>query len=125
MNFLGCASCHRRDFVLISDRTMVNEDEEEVVTYLRESRHISVCKYSVKFVISNVRFSSDMCKNCDHVIARHEYTFTVVDDYQVSCAINHYSLSFLLVVGKDKNKFAIKLFIIIMIIIIITGNTLQ
>lgn len=66
-----------------------------------------------------------MCKNCDHVIARHEYTFTVVDDYQVSCAINHYSLSFLLVVGKDKNKFAIKLFIIIMIIIIITGNILQ
>uniref|UniRef100_A0A671Q232 Protein Churchill n=1 Tax=Sinocyclocheilus anshuiensis TaxID=1608454 RepID=A0A671Q232_9TELE len=82
MNFLGCANCHQRDFVLISDRTMVNEDEEEIVTYLRESRHISVCQYSVKFVISNACFSSDMCKNCDHVIARHEYTFTVVDDYQ-------------------------------------------
>ncbi|KAA0708647.1 Protein Churchill [Triplophysa tibetana] len=48
MNFLGCANCHQRDFVLISDKTMVNEDEEEIVTYLR----------------------------------RHEYTFTVVDDYQ-------------------------------------------
>ncbi|XP_052442325.1 protein Churchill isoform X2 [Carassius gibelio] len=35
MNFLGCANCHQRDFVLISDRTMVNEDEEEIVTYLR------------------------------------------------------------------------------------------
>ncbi|XP_016094698.1 protein Churchill-like [Sinocyclocheilus grahami] len=62
MNFLGCANCHQRDFVLISDRTMVNEDEdedeEEIVTYLH------------------------MCKNCDHVIARQEYTFTVVDDYQ-------------------------------------------
>ncbi|XP_016384815.1 protein Churchill-like isoform X1 [Sinocyclocheilus rhinocerous] len=58
MNFLGCANCHQRDFVLISDRTMVNEDEEEIITYLH------------------------MCKNCDHVIARHEYTFTVVDDYQ-------------------------------------------
>ncbi|ROI33803.1 Protein Churchill [Anabarilius grahami] len=58
MNFLGCANCHQRDFVLIGDRTMVNEDEEEIVTYLH------------------------MCKNCDHVIARHEYTFTVVDDYQ-------------------------------------------
>lgn len=36
MNFLGCANCHQRDFVLISDKTMVNEDEEEIVTYLRE-----------------------------------------------------------------------------------------
>uniref|UniRef100_A0A3P8TKL0 Protein Churchill n=1 Tax=Amphiprion percula TaxID=161767 RepID=A0A3P8TKL0_AMPPE len=24
----------------------------------------------------------DVCKNCDHVIARHEYTFSVVDEYQ-------------------------------------------
>ncbi len=74
--------------MLISDRTMVNEDEEEIVTYMRESREFSVCKYSVKFEISNFCFSSDMCKNCDHVIARHEYTFTVVDDYQVSRALN-------------------------------------
>lgn len=27
---------------------------------------------------------SDVCKNCHHIIARHEYTFSVVDDYQVS-----------------------------------------
>lgn len=26
---------------------------------------------------------ADVCKNCDHVIARHEYTFSVVDEYQV------------------------------------------
>ena len=26
----------------------------------------------------------DVCKNCDHVIARHEYTFSVDDEYQVS-----------------------------------------
>uniref|UniRef100_A0AAR2LTZ2 Protein Churchill n=1 Tax=Pygocentrus nattereri TaxID=42514 RepID=A0AAR2LTZ2_PYGNA len=58
MNFLGCANCQQRDFVLISNKTMVDEDEEEIVTYLHK------------------------CKNCDHVIARHEYTFTVVDDYQ-------------------------------------------
>ncbi|NXT85554.1 CHUR protein, partial [Zapornia atra] len=24
-----------------------------------------------------------LCKNCHHLIARHEYTFSVVDDYQV------------------------------------------
>jgi len=41
MNFLGCANCHQRDFVLISDRTVVNEDEEEIVTYLRESRDVT------------------------------------------------------------------------------------
>lgn len=52
MNFLGCANCHQRDFVLISDRTMVNEDEEEIVTYLRESRDFSMRKYSVKCVIT-------------------------------------------------------------------------
>lgn len=27
----------------------------------------------------------DVCKNCDHVIASHEYTFSVVDEYQVKC----------------------------------------
>uniref|UniRef100_A0A3Q2Q1Z3 Protein Churchill n=1 Tax=Fundulus heteroclitus TaxID=8078 RepID=A0A3Q2Q1Z3_FUNHE len=25
---------------------------------------------------------SNVCKNCDHVVARHEYTFSVVDEYQ-------------------------------------------
>nr|XP_038035658.1 protein Churchill isoform X1 [Anas platyrhynchos] len=25
---------------------------------------------------------ADLCKNCHHLIARHEYTFSVVDDYQ-------------------------------------------
>lgn len=37
MNFLGCANCQQRDFVLISNKTLVDEDEEEIVTYLRES----------------------------------------------------------------------------------------
>lgn len=27
--------------------------------------------------------SADLCKNCHHLIAHHEYTFSVVDDYQV------------------------------------------
>ncbi|TRY57075.1 hypothetical protein DNTS_023965, partial [Danionella cerebrum] len=61
MNFLGCANCHQRDFVLISDKTVTNEDEEEIVTYLH------------------------MCQNCDHVIARHEYTFTV--EYTMLCML--------------------------------------
>ncbi|XP_009472273.1 PREDICTED: uncharacterized protein LOC104020564 [Nipponia nippon] len=28
----------------------------------------------------------DLCKNCHHLIARHEYTFSVVDDYQRWCS---------------------------------------
>ncbi|XP_071396802.1 protein Churchill isoform X2 [Centroberyx affinis] len=59
MNYVGCASCHQRDFVLISNKTTEDEDGEEIVTY-----------------------DPDVCKNCDHVIARHEYTFSVVDEYQ-------------------------------------------
>uniref|UniRef100_A0A2K5E1K5 Protein Churchill n=1 Tax=Aotus nancymaae TaxID=37293 RepID=A0A2K5E1K5_AOTNA len=26
--------------------------------------------------------SSDLCKNCHHVIARHEYTFSIMDEFQ-------------------------------------------
>ncbi|CAG5927931.1 unnamed protein product [Menidia menidia] len=59
MNYLGCASCHQRDFVLISNKATEDEDGEEIVTY------------------------DHVCKNCDHVIARHEYTFSVVEEYQV------------------------------------------
>ncbi|XP_052363451.1 protein Churchill-like [Oncorhynchus keta] len=58
MNYLGCANCHQKDIVLISSK--VTEDEEEIVTY-----------------------DQDVCKNRDHVIARHEYTFSVVDNYKV------------------------------------------
>uniref|UniRef100_A0A3P9KZU5 Protein Churchill n=1 Tax=Oryzias latipes TaxID=8090 RepID=A0A3P9KZU5_ORYLA len=59
MNYLGCANCHKRDFVLINNKSTEDDDGEEIVTY------------------------DHVCKNCDHVIARHEYTFSVVDEYQV------------------------------------------
>uniref|UniRef100_A0A3Q3KFN8 Protein Churchill n=1 Tax=Monopterus albus TaxID=43700 RepID=A0A3Q3KFN8_MONAL len=62
MNYLGCANCHQRDFVLISNKAAEDDDGEEIVTY------------------------DHVCKNCNHVIARHEYTFSVVDEYQVSNA---------------------------------------
>ncbi|KAM8847542.1 protein Churchill [Synchiropus splendidus] len=58
MNYLGCASCHQRDFVLISNKSTEDDDGEEIVTY------------------------DHVCKTCDHVVARHEYTFSVVDEYQ-------------------------------------------
>ncbi|CAB1342687.1 unnamed protein product [Coregonus sp. 'balchen'] len=36
MNYLGCANCHQRDFVLISNKATEDEDGEEIVTYDRE-----------------------------------------------------------------------------------------
>ncbi|NXS04270.1 CHUR protein, partial [Oxylabes madagascariensis] len=59
LNFVGCAQCGRRDFVLVGNRAAGLHGGEEIVTY------------------------DHLCKNCHHLIARHEYTFSVVDDYQV------------------------------------------
>ncbi|XP_005991558.1 protein Churchill [Latimeria chalumnae] len=58
LNYVCCAVCSKRDFVLITNKAIEEEDGEEIVTY------------------------DHVCKNCHHVIARHEYTFTVVEDYQ-------------------------------------------
>ncbi|XP_041262166.1 protein Churchill isoform X2 [Onychostruthus taczanowskii] len=60
LNFVGCAQCGRRDFVLVSNRAEELDGGEEIVTY------------------------DHLCKNCHHLIARHEYTFSVVDDYQAA-----------------------------------------
>uniref|UniRef100_A0A8B9CC92 Protein Churchill n=1 Tax=Anser brachyrhynchus TaxID=132585 RepID=A0A8B9CC92_9AVES len=38
-------------------------------------------RHAHKSVQGHVR--AYLCKNCHHLIARHEYTFSVVDDYQV------------------------------------------
>ncbi|TFJ98513.1 U1 small nuclear ribonucleoprotein 70 kDa [Platysternon megacephalum] len=58
LNYVGCVECNKRDFVLIANRATEEEDGEEIITY------------------------DHVCKNCHHMIARHEYTFSVVDDYQ-------------------------------------------
>uniref|UniRef100_A0A8B9ZVH4 Protein Churchill n=1 Tax=Anas zonorhyncha TaxID=75864 RepID=A0A8B9ZVH4_9AVES len=59
LNFVGCAQCGRRDLVLLGNRAAGLRGDDEIVTY------------------------DHLCKNCHHLIARHEYTFSVVDDYQV------------------------------------------
>nr|XP_020860323.1 protein Churchill isoform X2 [Phascolarctos cinereus] len=60
LNYIGCAMCNKRDFMLIANKSMKEEDGEEIVTY------------------------DHVCKNCHHIVARHEYTFSVMDDYQSS-----------------------------------------
>lgn len=97
MNYLGCAHCHQRDFVLINNKATEEEDGEEIVTYDREptapvpspgAPHVMLCLVMPRpacacALLSLLLSLSDVCKNCDHVIARHEYTFSVVDEYQV------------------------------------------
>uniref|UniRef100_A0A9L0K1W5 Protein Churchill n=1 Tax=Equus asinus TaxID=9793 RepID=A0A9L0K1W5_EQUAS len=58
LNFTGCAVCNKRDFMLITNKSLKEEDGEEIVTY------------------------DHLCKNCHHVIARHEYTFSIMDEFQ-------------------------------------------
>ncbi|XP_036110873.1 protein Churchill isoform X1 [Molossus molossus] len=58
LNFTGCAVCGKRDFMLITNKSLKEEDGEEIVTY------------------------DHLCKNCHHVVARHEYTFSIMDEFQ-------------------------------------------
>ncbi|XP_051694695.2 protein Churchill isoform X1 [Oryctolagus cuniculus] len=58
LNFIGCAVCSKRDFMLITNKSLREEDGEEIVTY------------------------DHLCKNCHHVIAKHEYTFSIMDEFQ-------------------------------------------
>ncbi|CAH6842116.1 protein Churchill [Peromyscus maniculatus bairdii] len=58
LNFTGCAVCNKLDFMLITNRSLKEEDGEEIVTY------------------------DHLCKNCHHVVARHEYTFSIMDEFQ-------------------------------------------
>ncbi|PNI83813.1 CHURC1-FNTB isoform 1, partial [Pan troglodytes] len=38
LNFTGCAVCSKRDFMLITNKSLKEEDGEEIVTYDRKSR---------------------------------------------------------------------------------------
>lgn len=58
------------------------------VSHVTSHHCMDIFRWTSQSDVKMICFSSDMCKNCDHVIARHEYTFTVVDDYQVSRALS-------------------------------------
>lgn len=44
---------------------------------------VAVLEMFFILLVAFLYYLADVCKNCDHVVARHEYTFSVVDDYQV------------------------------------------
>nr|XP_048271930.1 protein Churchill isoform X2 [Myodes glareolus] len=42
LNFTGCAVCNKLDFMLITNRSLKEEDGEEIVTYDRVHHAVSV-----------------------------------------------------------------------------------
>ncbi|XP_027425084.1 protein Churchill isoform X2 [Zalophus californianus] len=42
LNFTGCAVCSKRDFMLITNKSLTEEDGEEIVTYDRVHHAVSV-----------------------------------------------------------------------------------
>ncbi|XP_023974209.1 protein Churchill isoform X3 [Physeter macrocephalus] len=42
LNFIGCAVCSKRDFMLITNKSLKEEDGEEIVTYDRVYYAVSV-----------------------------------------------------------------------------------
>uniref|UniRef100_UPI00358E1CD4 protein Churchill n=1 Tax=Myxine glutinosa TaxID=7769 RepID=UPI00358E1CD4 len=58
LNYDRCAACQERDVLQSSHRSREEVDEEEIITY------------------------NHVCQNCHHVVAKHEYTFSIIDDYQ-------------------------------------------
>ena len=78
LNFAGCYECKRKGFLKEDSKvTQEDDDGEETVTYDR--------KYVQNEVDADLHdiFSIDVCKECNHIIASHEYTFSVDDGFQV------------------------------------------
>ena len=75
LNFAGCYECKRKGFLKEDSKvTQEDDDGEETVTYDR--------KY-VQHEFDADILSTDVCKECNHIIASHEYTFSVDDGFQV------------------------------------------
>lgn len=68
LNYKGCGGCGQRDFIKIIDREVTRNDDEteEEVTF------------------------THVCSLCEHVIATHEYSFSVDDQdqqYSMNCML--------------------------------------
>ncbi|XP_066928913.1 protein Churchill-like [Clytia hemisphaerica] len=66
INFKGCKECGKRELIKISNKQLKEDDEEENITYIHT------------------------CDSCAHVIAEHEYTFSVIDEeqeYSMNCLL--------------------------------------
>ena len=62
----GCKDCGPREIIKISNKKVEDDDEHENISY------------------------NHTCNSCSHVIAEHEYTFSVMDfeqDYSMNCLL--------------------------------------
>lgn len=78
LNFAGCYECKRKGFLKEDNKvTQEDDDGEETVTYDRKC-NLTCCNSRL-----DVPSTTDVCKECSHVIASHEYTFSVDNGFQV------------------------------------------
>ncbi|CAG0887218.1 unnamed protein product [Darwinula stevensoni] len=75
LNFRACANCEHKGELVIVDREVIQEGDTEVIVY------------------------DHQCGECGHVVAKHHYTFNVMEEYQeyemecVLCGIAEDSIS--------------------------------
>uniref|UniRef100_A0A8C8DFB9 Protein Churchill n=1 Tax=Oryzias sinensis TaxID=183150 RepID=A0A8C8DFB9_9TELE len=54
MNYLGCANCHKRDFVLINNKSTEDDDGEEIDHLCMNCSHICFDKIPHLLVLENL-----------------------------------------------------------------------
>jgi hypothetical protein len=82
MNYAGCVQCRSCD-VVIREKTCHEEEDEETITY----KHV--------------------CEGCGHLIAVHEYTFSVDDMYQeysMNCTLCGYGNATVSILPDDPRE---------------------
>lgn len=83
INFKSCARCAVRAVTVVKNRNLEEDDvDSETLTFNRSFLHF-IC-----IVFTN--FPEDHCRQCDHLVAQHFWSFYVVDgvqEYVMDCAL--------------------------------------
>ncbi|XP_065910883.1 protein Churchill-like [Dysidea avara] len=84
MNFAGCHACKNVGFLKEESKVSEEDDDgEETVTY------------------------NHVCKECDHIVASHEYTFSVDDgfqEYSMNCTLCGYGSATVSILPDDPRE---------------------
>ncbi|XP_003386737.2 PREDICTED: protein Churchill-like [Amphimedon queenslandica] len=84
LNYSGCASCKSLSFILIKEKNVAEEENgDETVTY------------------------NHTCNECGHLIASHEYTFTLDEEFQeysMNCALCGYGSDTVSILPDDPRE---------------------
>ena len=82
LNYAGCSQCKALGVIAVTNRVNhkneeEEEEEEEMITYERMFQLLH-CKAT-----SHALVTTDECPECGHTIAKHKYTFTADNEFQV------------------------------------------